>query len=97
MLHDNPTEEDRLKLEALLPSLSGALLSIWLPFDWGRRIVMICLFAVGIYGFCVANYYLVLAWLVMLAFSPRFVGEAAFLWGVISAKFAQGYRDGRKI
>jgi len=77
----NLSKEDRLKLETLQTQLAGALLSPWLPFDWWRRSTMIVCFLVGAIGFVQGNGYFLFAWLFLLLFSPRFVGEFAYALG----------------
>jgi hypothetical protein len=83
----NLTSEDRQKLEMLQTQLAGALLSTWLPFGWGRRSVMIVLFLVGAYGLVEGNGYFLIAWLFLLLFSPRAVGELTFAFGRFMAGF----------
>lgn len=83
----NPTVEDWEKLELLQAQLSGALLSTWLPFGWGRRLIMIVLFIIGAYGLAEGNSYFLFAWLFALLFSPRIVGEVAFAFGRFMAGF----------
>lgn len=77
----NLTPEERQKLEALQAQLSGALLSPWLPFGWGRRSIMMVLFLVGAIGLAQGNDYFLFAWLFLLFFSPRVVGEVAYALG----------------
>ena len=83
----NLTAEDRQKLEVLQIQLAGALLSPWLPFGWGRRSIMIVLFLVGANGLIQGNGYFLFAWLFLLFFSPRFVGEFAYALGRFMAGF----------
>lgn len=87
----NLTAEDRQKLEALQAQLAGVLLSPWLPFGWGRRSIMIVLFLVGATGLVQGNGYFLFAWVLLLFFSPRFVGELAYALG----KFMAGFNSGR--
>ncbi len=84
---ENLTIEDREKLEILQAQLSGALLSTWLPFGWGRKLIMILLFIVGAYGLVEGNSYFLIAWLCALLFSPRIVGVFAFAFGRLMAGF----------
>lgn len=71
----------------LQTQLAGALLSTWLPFGWGRRSIMIVLFLVGVYGLVEGNGYFLIAWLFLLSFSPRTVGELTFAFGRFMAGF----------
>lgn len=77
----NLTAEERQKLETLQTQLSGALLSPWLPFGGGRRSIIIVLFLVGASGLVQGNGYFLFAWLFLLFFSPRVVGEVAYALG----------------
>jgi len=84
---ENLTAEDRQKLEMLQTQLSGALLSTWLPFGWGRRSIMIVLLLVGAYGLVEGNGYFLISWSLLLLFSPRVVGEFSFTFGRFLAGF----------
>lgn len=83
----NPPAEDRQTLEMLQTQLAGALLSTWLPFSWGRRSIIIVVFLVGAYGFVEGSGYFLVAWAFLLLFSPRVVGELAFVFGSFMAGF----------
>lgn len=69
------TPEERSKLESLADQLAGCLMRPWLPFGWGRRLIMIGLFLIGLYGLTQGNNSLLFAWLLIPAFSPSFVAE----------------------
>ena len=75
--------EEKQKFETLKAQLAGILFRTWLPFDWVRRSIMIVLFLVGLYGLVEGNYILLVAWLILLFFSPRFVGEFSYAIGKI--------------
>jgi len=66
-------ERDRLEREGA--QLAKAVMSPWIPFGWGYRIVMILIAAIGFWGLMEERYSFVLIWLVLLIFSPRIVGE----------------------
>ncbi|KQC07042.1 MAG: hypothetical protein APR62_07185 [Smithella sp. SDB] len=76
---DNLTAEEKQKLETEQTQLARVLLSIWLPFDWIHRSLMAFLFFVGIYGLLKETYLLLMAWLLLLLFSPRFVGGIIYI------------------
>lgn len=80
---ENLTADERQKFETLQVQLAGVLLRPWLPVGWGRRLIMIVLFAVGVFGALAGNSYLLLAWVLLLFFSPRFVGEFSYALGRI--------------
>lgn len=82
----NLTADERQKFEGIHAQLSGVLLSPWLPFDWGRRAIMIFLFFIGLYGIIQGHSLLVLIWLLLPLFSPRIVGEVAYALGKILRK-----------
>jgi len=75
--------EEKQKFETLKAQLAGILFRTWLPFDWVRRSIMIVLFLVGLYGLVEGNYILLVVWLILLFFSPRFVGEFSYAIGKI--------------
>lgn len=78
---ENLTAEEKEKFETLQAQLAGALLSHLLPFGWARRLIMVVLFFVGVYGLAIGNNYFLLAWLLLLCFSPRIVGELSYAFG----------------
>jgi len=77
----NLTLEERLTFENLKVQLAGQLVSNWLPFGLVRRAAMISLFLFGLLFFADWNFYFLIAWLFMLCFSPRFVGEFGYFVG----------------
>ncbi len=77
----NLTAEERQKLETLQAQLAGVLLHPWLPFGWVRRSIMVVLLLIGVYGLLEGNNYFLLAWVLLLFFSPRFVGEFSYALG----------------
>jgi hypothetical protein len=79
----NLSAEEKQKFETLKAQLAGVLFRTWLPFDWVRRSIMIVLFLVGLYGLVEGHYLLLMAWLILLFFSPRFVGEFIYAIGKI--------------
>jgi hypothetical protein len=83
----NLTPEERQKFETLQAQLAGVLLHPWLPFGWARRLTMFVLLLIGVYGLMEGNNYLLLAWLFMLFFSPRFIGEFLRLIGMFLRSF----------
>ncbi|MGZ8195040.1 MAG: hypothetical protein ACXWTH_05385 [Methylosarcina sp.] len=87
MEEENLTAEDRQKFEILLAKLAGSLLSTWLPFSWGRRSIMVVLFLIGAYGLVEGNGYFLVAWVFLLLFSPRVVGELGFALSRFMAGF----------
>ena len=81
------TSEQRKEFEALAASLSGVLLSSWLPYGTSRRLLMVGIIILGIYGLFVENYQIFVWWLLLPAFSPRIVGEITLLYGQITRFF----------
>lgn len=68
-------------LEHCCAVTARSLRSIWVPFGWGRRTIMITLFLIGLYGILQGPQYLDWSWLAVAMMSPRLVGEAAYAWG----------------
>ena len=79
------TKEERNNLEVMQSQLSGALLSIWIPFGWGRRFLMVLLFLTGIFGFVSGNIYFFISWLLLLLFSPRCIGLLFYALGRLNS------------
>lgn len=84
------TAEQRAKLELHKAQLAGALLRPWLPFSWGRRVAMLVLLLLGMLWPLGGSAIWSMAWVVMLLFSPRVVGEVAFALGRFSASSKGG-------
>ena len=75
------SDEQREELEIHAAGLSGALLSVWLPVDWGRRLIMIGIVAFGLYEAIGGNYQALIWWLLLPFFSPRITGEVVHFTG----------------
>jgi hypothetical protein len=82
---DDLTIEQREELEILQAKLSGGLLSIWFPMGIGRKLIMVVIFLVGIYGLVIGNHYFLFSWIILPMFSPRLMGEVSYFMGRISA------------
>lgn len=80
--------EQRAELELHQTKLAGVLLHPWLPFSWWRRVVMLVLLLLGSLWPLGGSPVWAVAWLAMLLFSPRAMGEIAFLLG----RFAGGFK-----
>ena len=80
---DNLSEEEIQNLELSKRQLQAQLLSIWWPFDWMRRSIMIILLLVGSYGLFDGSAHFLWAWLVLVLFSPRLVGEISMFTGKV--------------
>lgn len=74
------------ELEKLQQAIAGYSMRHWLPAGVGRRLIMLALFLSGVYGIVNNEYYYLIAWPVMLIFSPRAVGELAYFWGRMSRR-----------
>ena len=75
------TPEQRKELEAHAARLAAVLLHPWFPVLWTRRLIAAAIFLFGLQQAWIGNYQPMLLWLLLPLFSPRIVGEAAFLWG----------------
>lgn len=80
----NISPEERQKFEEIHAQLAGFLMSPWLPVDWGRRAIMICIFIIGLYGILQGYTLIALLWLLLPLFSPRIQGEVLQLIGRLS-------------
>lgn len=81
---DDLTDEQREEFSKLQASLTGRLLSSWLPSCNVRRVIMLCLFLIGLRAFINYNNIFILYWLPIALFSPRIVGNLAFFMGALS-------------
>lgn len=75
------SQEERERLEKEGKELARIIVSPWVPFSWGYRIIMAVLAGIGLLGIVEENYLLLLSWLLLPVFSPRIVGK---LVGAIS-------------
>ena len=82
------TAEQKDELNLLAAKISGTLLSPLLPPGGLRISLMVGLVAGGIVGCVYWSWWFAFAWPAAATFSPRIMGEAAFLAGC----FARGYR-----
>ena len=82
---DDLTVEQREELEVHSAKLSGVLLSIWFPMGIARKLIMVVIFLVGIYGLVIGNHYFLFSWIILPMFSPRLMGEVSYFMGRISA------------
>ena len=66
----------------LKSALAGQVLSSWLPYGSGRRILFFTFMAIGTYGLLgFGSGYLMLVYLGAAFMSPRLVGEVAYRLG----------------
>ena len=84
------SSEQREKLEINRAQLAGALLHPWLPFGWWRKALMLVLLLLGMLWPLGGSAVWAMAWLIMLSFSPRIVGNVVFAFG----RFAAGFKGG---
>jgi hypothetical protein len=67
------------KEEELKTALAGQVLSSWLPYGSGRKIVFFIFIVIGTYGLLgYGSGYLTIAYLGACFMSPRLVGEVAY-------------------
>lgn len=81
--NDDLSTEEREKLETTLAQMSGYLCSPWLPVGIGRKIIMMVLLVIGIYGIIIDKQIIAVCWLLIPLFSPRLMGEALRIVGKI--------------
>jgi hypothetical protein len=76
------TAKERDELEIHAASLSGAIMSPWLPMSLSSTLLMLAIVLLGVEQVVVArNYEPLLLWLLLPFFSPRIVGEVVHLGG----------------
>jgi hypothetical protein len=73
--HEKISPEERNRLEREGKELAKIVMSPWIPFSWGHRLIMIAIAAIGLWGLMEGQYLLVLLWLLLPLFSPRVVGK----------------------
>ncbi len=78
------SDDERQNLQLLVAKLSGQLLSVWFPRDWGRRLLMLTILLVGFYGLISSFHTLAWCLLSLPFFSPRIVGTVAFAAGILA-------------
>jgi hypothetical protein len=61
----------------------GALLRPWLPISWINRLIALAIVALGAREAWIGNYPLLIWWLTLPFFSPRFMGECANVLGFL--------------
>jgi len=85
MLEDETlTDDERQELEMHAAKLAGTLLSTWLPFGLLRKFLMTVFILVAIYGIISGMNWLIFSLVIAGMFSPRLVGEVAYLLGKLS-------------
>lgn len=85
LLKDETLSAEELHiLEIHQAALAGTLLRSWLPLGWGRRLIMIGIVALGVYGITEDNYQVFVWWLLLPFFSPRIVGEIGYFLGKLT-------------
>ena len=83
--YETLSQEERERLEREGKELARIIVSPWIPFGWGYRMIMAILAGIGLLGIVEENYLFLLAWLLLPLFSPRVVGKVV---GAIS-----GFKD----
>ena len=73
--HEKISPEERERLEKEGKELAKVVMSPWIPFGWGYRMMMIVIAAIGFWGLMQEEYLFVLLWLLLPLFSPRVVGK----------------------
>jgi len=75
------TPEQRKELKLHAAKLSGVLLHPWFPVAWRGRLIMAGIVLLGLQQAWVGNFEPMIFWLLLPLFSPRIMGECAFLFG----------------
>lgn len=83
--NDKLSTEERKELETTLNQMSGYLCSPWLPVGISRKVIMLALLLIGIYGITISQHMLAVCWLLIPLFSPRLMGEILRIVGKIKS------------
>jgi hypothetical protein len=83
---NNLSLEERRNLEKVHAQLAAVLLHPLIPADWGRRIIMVLVFLLGLYGVMGGNPQSAWVWIILPLFSPRIVGKIAYAIGKVLSK-----------
>ncbi len=73
--YEKISQEERERLEKEGRELARVLMTPWIPFAWGYRIVMLGIAFIGFWGLAKGSSYYALLWLPLPLFSPRIVGK----------------------
>jgi hypothetical protein len=84
--NENLTQEQRQEIEHHIATVSGQLLSIWIPIGITRKILMASFFLIGLLGFFTQYEWLIYLILIAGLFSPRLTGEISYMLGRMSKK-----------
>ena len=79
--NENLTQEQRQEIEHHIATVSGTLLSIWIPIGITRKILMASFFLIGLLGFFTQYEWLIYLILIAGLFSPRLTGEISYRLG----------------
>ena len=79
--NENLTQEQRQEIEHHIATVSGTLLSIWIPIGITRKILMASFFLIGLLGFFTQYEWLIYLILIAGLFSPRLTGEISYMLG----------------
>jgi len=77
------TEEQKKEFSDLKSSISGVLLSSWLPADSGRKYIMLIILFIAICGTLAGIPRFLFLLLILPLFSPRVIGEVVVFFGRI--------------
>lgn len=75
------TNNERHNFQRRAYQISAWLFRPWLPVYWSRRLIMLGIFILGLYQMWIGYRYGFLLWLLALPFSPRVMGQIAYLIG----------------
>jgi hypothetical protein len=81
------TQQQRHELQRHAAALAGSLLHPWFPVAWRGRLIMAGIVLLGLQQAWTGNYEPMIFWLLLPFFSPRIMGECAFMLGKVARLF----------
>ncbi len=77
------SEKEKEPFQKINAQLAGVLLSSWLPRDWGRKIIMLIILLLAVFGALKIDVLFLLLLLILPIFSPRMMGGLIMFIGRI--------------
>lgn len=79
--NNNSVKEIDKQFGEIETDLTGLIMSKWLPYGIVRRIIMLVVFLLGLYGAIKINVLFILLWLLLPFFSPRIAAMVTVFFG----------------
>jgi len=75
------TKEQKEPFEEVQAKIAGALMRSWLPSGWVRKVLMLIIFLIMLFGLFNGQYFYLLLIFLLAIFSPRVIAEVAMFIG----------------